>query len=152
MISGCRSSLVTTQNCFTDASGRRRETVCWIMVCLPSSASNCWARFLRLSGQNRVPRPPARITGWNLGGKPSVDSYFRLRDALARHIRFQKLDLGLRPDPELRNARRNYYRIALSETYWLAIGRLQCAAALSRDQYLCRVLPCRTMECLLGLQ
>jgi len=26
------------------------------------------ARFLRLSGQKRVPRPPARITGWNLGG------------------------------------------------------------------------------------
>ena len=45
----------------------RRATVCWIMVCLPSSASNCLARRLRLSGQKRVPRPPARITGKNVG-------------------------------------------------------------------------------------
>jgi hypothetical protein len=31
---------------------------------LPSSASNCLARRCRLNGQKRVPRPPARITGW----------------------------------------------------------------------------------------
>src|SRR5712692_5370994 len=37
------------------------------MVCLPSSASSCLARRLRLSGQKRVPRPPARITGWKRG-------------------------------------------------------------------------------------
>ena len=51
------------ESCFGEASGSSRATVCWIMVCLPSSASNCLARFFRLKGQKRVPRPPARITG-----------------------------------------------------------------------------------------
>src|SRR6266568_2304815 len=36
------------------------------MVCLPTRASNCLARLLRLRGQTRVPRPPAKITGWKL--------------------------------------------------------------------------------------
>jgi hypothetical protein len=58
-----RSLLVMIQKCFAEASGSSRATVCWIIVCLPSSASNCLARFFRLKGQKRVPRPPARITG-----------------------------------------------------------------------------------------
>lgn len=66
-IAGRRSSLVMTQNFFTGASGSRRATVCCSIVCLPSSASSCLARFFRLNGQKRVPRPPARITGWKLG-------------------------------------------------------------------------------------
>src|SRR5260370_753791 len=35
------------------------------MVRVPSRASTCFARDLRLRGQNRVPLPPARITGAN---------------------------------------------------------------------------------------
>ena len=45
------------------ARGFRRSTVCWIMERSPSSASTCLARARRERGQNRVPLPPARITG-----------------------------------------------------------------------------------------
>ena len=58
-----RSSLVMTQNCFGLASGSRRSTVSWIIDFLLLSGSSCLARRLRLSGQKRVPRPPARMTG-----------------------------------------------------------------------------------------
>src|ERR1035437_5992616 len=37
------------------------------MVLSPSSASTCFARARLLLGQNRVPLPPARITGANRG-------------------------------------------------------------------------------------
>ena len=51
-----KSSLVMIQNFFGGASGNNRATVCWIMVCLPSSASNCFARLLAAQ------RPEARTT------------------------------------------------------------------------------------------
>ena len=62
-IASRRSSLVMTQKCFVLASGRSRSTVSWIMLFLLLSGSSCLAMRLRLSGQKRVPRPPARITG-----------------------------------------------------------------------------------------
>jgi hypothetical protein len=58
---------VITQQFPSAASGARRSTVCWIMELSPCNASTCLARALRLRGQNRVPLPPAKITGANFG-------------------------------------------------------------------------------------
>jgi len=65
LFQNCRTKVIVCDDpeLFRGARGSSRETVCWIMVCVPSSASSCLARFLRLSGQKRVPRPPARMTG-----------------------------------------------------------------------------------------
>jgi hypothetical protein len=43
-------------------SGRNRATVCSNIVPLPMMFSSCFGVRVRLRGQNRVPRPPARIT------------------------------------------------------------------------------------------
>src|SRR5260370_18168603 len=64
-IRSSRRSLVITQTSAGSATGVSRSTVCWIIVRSPSRASTCFARALRLRGQNRVPLPPARITGAN---------------------------------------------------------------------------------------
>jgi hypothetical protein len=42
-------------------SGRKRSMVCWIKLRSPKKFSTCLAFALRLRGQNRVPRPPARM-------------------------------------------------------------------------------------------
>jgi hypothetical protein len=60
---------VITQTSFSFATGNSRASVCWIIVSSPSSANTCLARDRRLRGQNRVPLPPARITGANRGLK-----------------------------------------------------------------------------------
>ena len=57
--------LVITHTLLASATDSRRPRVCWIMVQSPSSANTCLARARRLLGQNRVPLPPARITGAN---------------------------------------------------------------------------------------
>jgi hypothetical protein len=57
--------LVMTQNLPGPASGASRSTVCWIMLRSPSRTRTCLARARRLSGQNRVPLPPARMIGRN---------------------------------------------------------------------------------------
>src|SRR5271168_32999 len=58
------SALVTVQIRSGGISGRSRATVCSSMVFLPTMLSNCLGVRVRLRGQNRVPRPPARITAW----------------------------------------------------------------------------------------
>ena len=62
-ISCARYSLVITHVFSAAASGFSRSTVCWIIERSPSSASTCLARARRDRGQNRVPLPPASITG-----------------------------------------------------------------------------------------
>src|SRR3981081_1678286 len=58
-------SFVITQASAGLATAFNRSTVCWIIVRWPSRANTCFARAFRLRGQNRVPLPPARITGAN---------------------------------------------------------------------------------------
>jgi hypothetical protein len=55
------------------------------MVCSPSSAKTCFAFALRLRGQNRVPLPPARITGANRNPDlpTSMDIPLRLKEKTA---------------------------------------------------------------------
>src|SRR5579871_5602719 len=114
-IAGRRSSLVMIQKFLAGASGSRRATVCWIMVCLPSSASNCLARFLRLNGQNRVPRPPAKITGKKLEffAILSIDlqSRFGFGQGSSWDVCPQKLQRPLRSDAELIHGCGNHDRI-----------------------------------------
>jgi len=43
-------------------SGFRRAIVCCNMVSLPTMFNSCFGVRVRLRGQKRVPRPPARIT------------------------------------------------------------------------------------------
>ena len=45
-------------------SGASRAAVCSSMVSRPTILSNCFGVHVRLRGQKRVPRPPARITAW----------------------------------------------------------------------------------------
>src|SRR5438067_12604017 len=47
--------------CSGPTNGSKRSTVCWISERLPLSGNNCLGRRLRLSGQRRVPSPPARM-------------------------------------------------------------------------------------------
>src|SRR5882672_4495292 len=58
------SALVTLQMRSGEISGRRRATVCSSIVCLPTIFRSCLGVRVRLRGQKRVPRPPARITAW----------------------------------------------------------------------------------------
>src|SRR3954466_9284969 len=52
---------------------RRRFTVAWKGLCLSSSRGrNCLGQLSRDMGQRRVPQPPARITGWTVGGMGMV--------------------------------------------------------------------------------
>src|SRR5712691_3850508 len=60
-ISPRRWSLVRIQIRSGGSTGRSRSTVCWIRERSPKKRSTCLARFRRLRGQKRVPRPPARI-------------------------------------------------------------------------------------------
>ena len=53
----------TTKVSLGRASGGRRPTVAASSGASPASARNCLGRLLRESGQNRVPEPPAMITG-----------------------------------------------------------------------------------------
>ena len=53
----------TTKVSWMRASGGSRSTVAASMGSSPSRGRNCLGRFLRLSGQNRVPLPPAITTG-----------------------------------------------------------------------------------------
>src|SRR6266567_5757311 len=61
------------------------------MVRVPSRASTCFARDLRLRGQNRVPLPPARITGANRNSDllPSLGIHLHLsgNDRAGRSVR-----------------------------------------------------------------
>ena len=56
------SALVTVQMRSAGMSGVRRATVCRSMESAPMMLSNCLGVRVRLRGQKRVPRPPARIT------------------------------------------------------------------------------------------
>ena len=56
------SAFVTVQMRSAGINGRSRATVCSSMVCSPTMFSSCFGVRVRLRGQNRVPRPPARIT------------------------------------------------------------------------------------------
>src|SRR5215475_1935708 len=56
------SAFVTVQIRSAGISDRSRSTVCSSMVVFPMMFSNCFGVLLRLRGQKRVPRPPARIT------------------------------------------------------------------------------------------
>ena len=53
----------TTKVSWMRASGGSRFTVAASMGSSPSRGRNCLGRFLRESGQNRVPLPPAITTG-----------------------------------------------------------------------------------------
>ena len=55
-------ALVTTKTRSGGTNSTRRSAVCWSMLREPSSSRNCFGRFRRLSGQNRVPDPPAMMT------------------------------------------------------------------------------------------
>ena len=57
-----RSSLVITQNCFGLASGQALDRLLDHGLLAVQREQLLGAR-LRLSGQKRVPRPPARMTG-----------------------------------------------------------------------------------------
>src|SRR5882724_2126373 len=57
-------ALVTVQMRSGEISGFRRATVCCNMVSLPTIFRSCFGVRVRLRGQKRVPRPPARITAW----------------------------------------------------------------------------------------
>ena len=56
------SSAATTSVRSAGASGAARSNVAWIMLRSPATRRNCFGRSPVLSGQNRVPAPPARIT------------------------------------------------------------------------------------------
>src|SRR5580704_2283078 len=58
------SAFVTVQMRSGEINGRKRATVCSSMVSLPTMFSNCFGVRVRLRGQKRVPRPPARMTAW----------------------------------------------------------------------------------------
>src|SRR5690348_1773936 len=58
------SALVTVQRRCGGMRERRRATVCWSMVSLPKILRSCLGVLVRLRGQKRVPRPPARMTAW----------------------------------------------------------------------------------------
>src|SRR5258708_40218871 len=58
------SAFVTVQMRSAEISGFRRETVCGSIVSLPTMLRSCLGVRVRLRGQKRVPRPPARITAW----------------------------------------------------------------------------------------
>jgi len=45
-------------------SGRNRAMVCCSIVSLPTMLRSCFGVRVRLRGQKRVPRPPARTTAW----------------------------------------------------------------------------------------
>src|SRR5258708_13186250 len=63
--------------CCGGMSGRSLATVCCSMVSLPTIFSNCLGVRVRLRGQKRVPRPPAKITACvvSLSAAISVPSY-----------------------------------------------------------------------------
>src|ERR1700683_1045327 len=54
--------LVTVQTRSGGIIGRKRATVCSSMVSFPTMFNSCLGVRVRLRGQKRVPRPPARIT------------------------------------------------------------------------------------------
>src|SRR6202158_2579246 len=56
------SALVTVQMRAAGTSGRSLATVCSNIVPLPTMFDSCLGVLVRLRGQNRVPRPPARMT------------------------------------------------------------------------------------------
>src|SRR6202011_1647411 len=56
------SALVTVQMRSAGINGSRRATVCCSMEFAPMMLSSCLGVRVRLRGQKRVPRPPARIT------------------------------------------------------------------------------------------
>ena len=56
------STFVTTQMASGGVMERARLYVCLDMVSLPTICRNCLGVCIRLCGQNRVPRPPAKIT------------------------------------------------------------------------------------------
>src|SRR5690242_14923737 len=49
-----------------------RATVAWSMVSGPGSRRNCLGMSVVLSGQRRVPLPPARIEAYILGAAPHL--------------------------------------------------------------------------------
>src|SRR5271168_2437207 len=137
--------LVITQNLSAAASGASRSTVCWIMLRSPSSTKTCLARARRLSGQNRVPLPPARMIGRKsmFAFVKSFSSVSRIFSCLIRGTAWLRDDpdhLGparSRKTPRPRVSRNNC-RLAAGEQNWLfrtAIGE-ERHLALGYKQYL----------------
>src|SRR3954468_17460584 len=90
-----------TQNLSFVASGARRLTVSWIMLCLPFSANTCLGMAFRLRGQKRVPLPPARMTG-----KKSIFLDLVLREGLgAAGFGFDRVTSAMRRCRETNGAR-----------------------------------------------
>jgi len=53
--------IVTVQMRSAEISGLRRATVCWSIVSFATMFKSCLGVRVRLRGQKRVPRPPARM-------------------------------------------------------------------------------------------
>src|SRR6266849_7565217 len=131
------------------------------MVCRPSSASSCFARRWRLSGQKRVPRPPATMTGWKFifakgykrlqNENPNLKSTifnlkfllhpgFWLRHYRSGYRRLDKLHRPLWPQLKFANGRGHYYGVASSQRHRVCSRGFDDATALDRYQNLNRTL------------
>src|SRR5581483_4461909 len=60
---------------------------CWSIVASPWRRSNCFGRFRRLLGQNRVPEPPAMTIAWSIFDSTFVLSGGRILVLTRRDLR-----------------------------------------------------------------
>src|SRR5215469_1617366 len=130
------AALVTVQTRSAGIKGRSRATVCSSMVSLPTIFRSCLGVRVRLRGQKRVPRPPARTTACVTNFSLGIEKYFliknRLFDFLARMILLETIAQG----PQIGNVASQQFRGFL-RVYW------QGAQTCGNQPAFTALVPCR---------
>src|SRR5215472_14249508 len=130
------SAFVTVQMRSAGISGRSRATVCSSIVSLPAIFRSCLGVRVRLRGQNRVPRPPARTTAcvsnFSLGIEKSFLIKNRFFDFFPRMILLETIAQGL----QIRNVAPQQFRGFL-RVYW------QCAQTCGNQPAFTALVSCR---------